>query len=521
MKNNQQKYGFTIVELLITMFVAVAFLLAGYQLYSLMIKDSGETTMQTKASNQAYEYLQQYKSMATNPCTSQTPATDQSIEIDGLYNVKYSISISCPYGTGSSLSKVEINLKYGDKLPQQTIKNATYFRANINCPDGYIIVPGSLTYNTSDFCVMKYEAKNDGNNNAISTPSGLPWTGIQGFGNSTNVSQGTTATNAAIVDGVVSNISFYNAGTGLKSVTVDLGSIKDINTIKIWHCLADNRTFFGTKTEVSQDNANWTTVYDSAVDGLYTEVTSGKSISFDNKKIRYIRDWANGSTVDASSLWSEIQAFSPIDAVSKSAAACSGCHLITEAEWMTIAQNVLSVASNWSSGVVGSGFIYSGHNDNAPANSLAADADDANGYIGTGQTAPSNQRRTLTLTNGEVIWDFAGNVWEYTSGQAIAGQPGITGETSYSWKEWTDITDKGTLVVDPSPAGTSIAGANLWNSSNGIGRIQSQAGTRFSGPRSTLRSGSWDNGIDSGVLTVNLIWSHTNTSAWVGFRVAK
>ena len=188
---------------------------------------------------------------------------------------------------------------------------------------------------------------------------------------------------------------------------------------------------------------------------------------------------------------------------------------------MTIAQNVLSVASNWSSGVVGSGFIYSGHNDNAPANSLAADADDANGYIGTGQTAPSNQRRTLTLTNGEVIWDFAGNVWEYTSGQAIAGQPGITGETSYSWKEWTDITDKGTLVVDPSPAGTSIAGANLWNSSNGIGRIQSQAGTRFSGPRSTLRSGSWDNGIDSGVLTVNLIWSHTNTSAWVGFRVAK
>ena len=40
------------------------------------------------------------------------------------------------------------------------------------------------------------------------------------------------------------------------------------------------------------------------------------------------------------------------------------------AEWMTLAANVLSVPSNWSGGSVGSGYIYSGHNDNDPPNPI-------------------------------------------------------------------------------------------------------------------------------------------------------
>lgn len=131
---------------------------------------------------------------------------------------------------------------------------------------------------------------------------------------------------------------------------------------------------------------------------------------------------------------------SQASAISTALAACSGCHLISEAEWLTITQNVLSVSSNWSDGSVGSGFIYSGHNDNAPANALAADTNDANSYSGTGNSSPSNQRRTLTLTNDEVIWDLAGNVYERTAGTSTTGQPGITGETGYAWKEWPNVT---------------------------------------------------------------------------------
>src|SRR5450759_3468925 len=168
---------------------------------------------------------------------------------------------------------------------------------------------------------------------------------------------------------------------------------------------------------------------------------------------------------------------------------------------MTIAQNVLSVASNWSSGVVGTGFIYSGHNDNAPANALAADSNDANGYSGTGQSSPSNQKRTLTLSNGEVIWDLAGNVWEWTSGTSTTGQPGITG-TGGNWREWTAVTNPGTISPNPSASVTGITGASGWNSGNGIGLIWSN--TEEAGLRGFRRGGAWNAATYSGVLALGL-----------------
>ena len=200
-------------------------------------------------------------------------------------------------------------------------------------------------------------------------------------------------------------------------------------------------------------------------------------------------------------------------------AGCTGCHLITEAEFMTIAQNVLSVASNWSGGSVGSGFIYSGHNDNAPSNALAADSNDANGYSGTGNSSPSNQRRTLTLTNGEVIWDLAGNVWEWTSGTSTTGQPGITGEAGYAWKEWPNVTTNGTNSTNPSPAGTNLTGASTWNSSKGVGQLYSYAGE--SAVRGFIRGGYWNDGGYAGVLTLNLYSAPSNAYTGIGFRVSR
>src|SRR5690606_16004219 len=105
------------------------------------------------------------------------------------------------------------------------------------------------------------------------------------------------------------------------------------------------------------------------------------------------------------------------------AAACTGCHLITEAEWMTIAANVLSVPSNWNGGTVGSSYFFIGHSDNSPSSALIASNFDSDGYEGTGNYAGdttvlagvygNSQRRTLVLNNGEVIWDLAGNVYEW------------------------------------------------------------------------------------------------------------
>lgn len=73
---------------------------------------------------------------------------------------------------------------------------------------------------------------------------------------------------------------------------------------------------------------------------------------------------------------------SQVDAVNYAGnvAGCTGCHLVTEAEWLTIAHNALKVASNWSGGSVGSGYIYSGHSDGTPANPVAGSTDDNDSY---------------------------------------------------------------------------------------------------------------------------------------------
>ena len=201
---------------------------------------------------------------------------------------------------------------------------------------------------------------------------------------------------------------------------------------------------------------------------------------------------------------------------SKNVAGCAGCHLITEAEWLTIAQNVLSVPGNWSTGTVGSGYIYSGHNDNAPANALAADSNDANGYAGETNTG-GNQRRTLMLTNGQVIWDMAGNDYEWTSGTLTNGQPGIIGETGYGWKEWNSTNVAGSLSPSPFPSYANPA-AGSWGSSQGIGLLCSY--NTDVGLRGFIRGGSWYFANYAGVFMLNLTNSPDLTHNTVTFRVA-
>jgi Tfp pilus assembly protein PilE len=117
--------GFTAVELIITLFVAAGFLVASYQLYSLIIKDGGATRAESRASNVAYDYLRQYAASSTTvPCTPSTPLTDSDLTIDGLSSTSISIIVSCLPDSISSLSKVEAVIKFNN--PTQTIKYATY-----------------------------------------------------------------------------------------------------------------------------------------------------------------------------------------------------------------------------------------------------------------------------------------------------------------------------------------------------------------------------------------------------------
>ena len=194
-----KKSGFTAVELLVTLFIAAAFLLSGYQLYSLIIKDGGQTRSQTRASNVAYDYLQRYKSTATNPCIAQTPVNNQAITATNLSNVTVTVAITCPYGAASSISKVQVTLGYNN--PQLFIINATYVGSNDSVGT---IANGRVLYL-------------DAADNNSYPGSGTAWTDLSANHNNATLLSGvgyskTDGGGALVFDGVAdnANVSSYN-----------------------------------------------------------------------------------------------------------------------------------------------------------------------------------------------------------------------------------------------------------------------------------------------------------------------
>jgi Tfp pilus assembly protein PilE len=118
--------GFSAIELMISLFIAVAFVGAGYQLYSVIVKDGGEAKLRAKANDIAYEKLRFYSAQATNPCTSVTPTPTPTIpNANDLPNATITVTISCPYST-DPVSKVSVTVLYGS--PQQGVTHASFVK---------------------------------------------------------------------------------------------------------------------------------------------------------------------------------------------------------------------------------------------------------------------------------------------------------------------------------------------------------------------------------------------------------
>lgn len=108
--------------------------------------------------------------------------------------------------------------------------------------------------------------------------------------NGTNIAQGkpVTGRRAALSSTPYTNVTDGNISTYSNPVSmltppesdwvqVDLGAIYyDIDYIQVWHYYQDGRTYYGTKTEISEDGVNWTPVFDSAKSGTYKETAAGK-----------------------------------------------------------------------------------------------------------------------------------------------------------------------------------------------------------------------------------------------------
>ena len=191
----------------------------------------------------------------------------------------------------------------------------------------------------------------------------------------------------------------------------------------------------------------------------------------------------------------------------------TGYHLVTNNEWMTVARNIENTAANWSNGVVGAGALNRGHNDNAPANSLPANADDNQACEGTGQTCSSTiwdgQRRTHVLSNAEVIWDLGGNVWEWIDWNVP------TGDKASPQAAWIEI---GVSTPTASmPQASYYPEHTTYTNAQGIGMYY--PGNSGSGG-AAFRGGAWSSGTDAGVFSLHLHYDPSYTYTSIGFRCA-
>jgi len=329
----------------------------------------------------------------TNSGVTSLAGTADQIIVSGSTGA---ITLSLPQGIAVVSSPTFANLTITTNLSAGgTVTASSYTRS---CPTGYVPVPGNVKFGTTDFCVMKYEAKDDGSGNAVSTASGTPWVSI---------SQETAQAEARAVGG----------------------------------------------------------------------------------------------------------------------------HLISEAEWMTIAADALEVEANWcnldgtacgNAPGTGGKVLATGHQDNAPSVALAASANDAEPCYGTVTAgvntvcgaAAGTQKRTLTLSNGSVIWDIPGNVWEWSNSWILGNEQPNDAVNGFGFHEQTGITQwKALNYANPSNRG--------WNTIQAMGLVYSDGTSTNNTLYGFRRGGDWGGGFVAGTFALALDATPNSVLATYGFRVAK
>lgn len=326
------------------------------------------------------------------------------------------------------------------------------------CPVGFVLIPGNSLYKTSDFCVMKYDAK---------------------CANTSELSKGLEPKNG----NKCTNEGTYKNNSGECSCT---GSRQVVSTA-----------------------SGFPITYIAETDNT------------PNNAINYCKS--------------------------------QGWHLITNDEWMTIARNVEGVPDNWcdkngtncgfAPGTKGK-ILVNGHNDSHNEASfgqghgaLVAGTDNQPCFGTTIDGSnkcggKSSQKRTLTLSNGEIIWDLAGNVWQWIDIQIVRNdqpQSKTNGKPDKNWL-WSEfstfgnrsvVTDQGT---DPQITYDSFMPVTPnMNSSFGVGRMFHHNGLAADTniKDTIIRGGNWRHGNDSGVFTIHMspVPNKENIDD-VGFRCA-
>ncbi len=230
----------------------------------------------------------------------------------------------------------------------------------------------------------------------------------------------------------------------------------------------------------------------------------------------------------------------------------STAHLIRNDEWQTIAQNAEGQNTNWSGGSVGSGYLYAGHNDNSPATALPASTTDTGNYrcaytdsggsteapspcpsnTGSGQSGSTgNQVRTLSLSNGAVIWDIAGNVWEHVARSTnnsgddtstMTTLPACSNNSAgWEWCQYGGSTSPYVSAWTSAVPQANVAPSHsTYDSNSGVGQVYTYGTGAGQSTSVFLRGGTGVDTSDTGAFALNLSWTTTTTYYSVGFRCA-
>lgn len=156
-----------------------------------------------------------------------------------------------------------------------------------------------------------------------------------------------------------------------------------------------------------------------------------------------------------------------------------GGSLITERQWLAIAHNVAAQAANWTNGAVGEGLRNGNVYSAQPGNVEPLDKE---------------ERRWLTLSTGERLCDFNGNVWQWIFDDVQGDENGLT----------TIIKADSISLQAPFPS------------------MEKGMGWRPDGERdwsggALLRGGCWYSGSGAGVFGLSSGWPG-NRGVDVGFR---
>jgi hypothetical protein len=167
----------------------------------------------------------------------------------------------------------------------------------------------------------------------------------------------------------------------------------------------------------------------------------------------------------------------------------TGGKLITELQYLAIAHDIAAQDINWTGGRVGAGCVFQGlYKDNVdgaqPGDFVSSDED---------------ERRWHQLSNGEKVFDFAGNAYSWVFDDVQGDERGLVAKA----------------FAEDSP---SIATAPFPCMENGMG-WRPDAGANWSGG-ALVRGGYWDGGDSAGVFYLYLDWPDRRGDV-VGFRCTK